>query len=81
MTIDPGSDHRDRLERLLGPAEVEATCDECFEQLDVYVERELSSGDAAVVMPRLAAHLRGCPACAEDWESLYALLRNTGGAC
>ena len=25
-------------------------------------------------MPRLAAHLRGCPACAEDRDSLRALL-------
>ena len=68
----------DRIDRLLGPAEVEATCDECFDQLDVYVERELRSGDAATAMPRLAAHLRGCPACAEDHESLLALLRDEG---
>jgi hypothetical protein len=65
----------DRLSRLLGPAEPEATCDACFAQLDVYVERELRSGDAATAMPQLAAHLRGCPACAEDHDSLLALLR------
>jgi hypothetical protein len=62
------------LERLLGPAAPEATCDECFDQLDLYVERDLRHGDAARVMPRLAAHLRGCPACAEDHDSLRALL-------
>lgn len=70
-------DYLDRaIDRLLGPAEVEGTCDECFDQLDVYVERELRSGDAAAAMPRLAAHLRGCPACAEDHDSLLALLRD-----
>jgi hypothetical protein len=70
-------DHRDRtLARLLGPAEAEATCDECFDQLDAYVERELRDGEAetAAAMPSLAAHLRGCPACAEDRDSLRALL-------
>lgn len=60
--------------RLLGPAEPEATCDECFEQLDVYVDREVLQGDAEQAMPALAAHLRGCPACAEDHDSLRAFV-------
>jgi hypothetical protein len=67
-------DPRATLERLLGPAEPEVSCDACFELLDVYVERELRSGDAERAMPALAAHLRGCPACAEDRLSLRALL-------
>ena len=62
------------VNRLLGPAEREATCDECFELLDVYVDREVLEGDAEQVMPALAAHLRGCPACAEDHESLRAFV-------
>ena len=64
------------LARLLGPAGPELTCDECFEQLDRYVELELEldshAADAAV--PGLRAHLEGCPACAEDHDSLVALL-------
>jgi hypothetical protein len=64
----------DAVDRLLGPAAPETTCDECFDQLDVYVERDLRSGDAATAMPRLAAHLAGCPACAEDRDSLRALV-------
>jgi hypothetical protein len=63
------------LGRLLGPPGPEATCDECFDGLDAYVERELRRGDAAEAMPALAAHLRGCQACAEDHESLLALAR------
>jgi hypothetical protein len=70
MTPDP----RQALGRLLGPAAPETTCEQCFDQLDVYVERELRTGDAAQAMPRLAAHLQGCPACAEDHDSLRALL-------
>jgi anti-sigma factor RsiW len=62
------------IDRLLGPAEPEATCEECFEQLDVYVDRELLTHDAEAAMPALTAHLRGCPACAEDHASLVALM-------
>ena len=62
------------LDGLLGPAGPEATCDECFDQLDVYVDRELLHGDAEQTMPTLAAHLRGCPACAEDHDSLRAFV-------
>jgi anti-sigma factor RsiW len=62
------------IDRLLGPAAPEVSCDECFDQLDVYVDREVLRGDAAQVMPALAAHLRGCPACAEEHESLRALV-------
>ena len=62
------------VERLLGPAAAEVSCDECFERIDAYVDRELQHGDAAARMPELAAHLRGCPACAEEHASLRDLL-------
>jgi hypothetical protein len=71
------SDHQhidDALDRLLGPAQPETTCDECFARLDLYVDREVLTGDAARAMPALAAHLHGCPACAEDFDSLHALV-------
>jgi len=55
---------------LLGPTGPEVSCDECFERLDEYVEgREI---------PGMAAHLEGCPACREDYESLLALVRADG---
>jgi anti-sigma factor RsiW len=61
------------IDRLLGPAAAEVSCDECFERIDAYVDREVLQGDAERVMPELAAHLRGCPACAEEHASLRAL--------
>jgi hypothetical protein len=61
------------LERLLGPAEPEVGCDECFDQLDRYVELELAGRDADAAVPGLRAHLAGCPACREEHESLLAL--------
>jgi hypothetical protein len=62
------------LGRLLGPAEAEVGCDECFEQLDGYVELELERRDADAASPGLRAHLIGCPACREEHESLRALV-------
>ena len=72
---EPGP-HRltDLLGGLLGPAGPELTCEECFEQLDRYVEIELSGHDADAAVPGMQAHLQGCPACAEDHDSLHALL-------
>jgi hypothetical protein len=62
------------LERLLGPGEPELGCDECFAELDRYVQLELAGEDADAAIPGLRAHLAGCPACREEHESLYALL-------
>ena len=62
------------LGRLLGPPGPELTCDECFEQLDRYVELELAGRDADASVPGMRAHLEGCPACSEDHDSLAALL-------
>ena len=59
---------------LLGPAGPELTCEQCFEQLDRYVELEHVGRDAAAV-PGMQAHLEGCPACAADHDSLHALLQ------
>jgi hypothetical protein len=72
---DPGPQRfTNLLGGLLGPAGPELTCDECFEQLDRYVELELSGRDADAAVPGMQAHLDGCPACAEDHDSLHALL-------
>jgi predicted anti-sigma-YlaC factor YlaD len=62
------------LARLLGPAGPEVGCDECFELLDEYVELELAGVDADVRLPGLGAHLKGCPACREEHDSLVALV-------
>lgn len=63
------------VRRLLGPAGPEVGCDECFAELDRYVELELAGRDADAALPGLRAHLDGCPACREERDSLVALLR------
>jgi hypothetical protein len=61
------------LRRLLGPPGPEVGCDECFAELDRFVEAELAGRDADAEVPGLRAHLDGCPACREEHESLRAL--------
>jgi anti-sigma factor RsiW len=62
------------VDRLLGPAEPEVSCEECFELLDQYVDLELAGQDADARLPGMRAHLQGCPACHEDHESLRELV-------
>ena len=64
----------DAIEALLGPDEPELSCEECFAELDRYVELELRSADADLAVPGMRAHLEGCRACDEDHRSLRALL-------
>jgi hypothetical protein len=81
------------IDRLLGPERPELGCDECFDNLDRYVEMQLADGAfslcAVCVSPAdclrerhclgMRAHLQGCPACAEEYASLRALLEGAGG--
>jgi hypothetical protein len=67
------------LARLTGPTGPELSCEECFDQLDLYVELELMSSDPDGAIPGMQAHLEGCSACAEDYESLRALLLSESG--
>jgi hypothetical protein len=66
------------LAALLGPAGPELSCEECFDELDRYVEIELHGDDADAAVPGMRAHLTGCPACHDDHESLRALVADAG---
>jgi hypothetical protein len=66
------------MTRLLGPADPEVSCEECFELLDEYVELELAGTDADRRIPGMREHLQGCPACHEDHESLRDFVRFQG---
>ncbi len=47
----------DLLGRVLGPPVPEIGCDECFEQLDRYVDIEVAGGDPDAAVPGMRAHL------------------------
>jgi len=67
-------DDRRLLRGMLGPDGPELTCEQCFEELDRYVELELAGADADATIPGMSAHLEGCPACREDHASLRDLV-------
>ena len=60
--------------RLLGTGEQAVDCDECFDQLDRYVEAEQARQPVDELFAGLRAHLAACRTCAEEHESLRALL-------
>jgi hypothetical protein len=65
------------LRRLLGPAGPELTCEQCFDEIDRYVELEIQHGTAYAdkVIAGMRPHLDGCQACKEEHDSLSALVR------
>jgi hypothetical protein len=65
---------------LLGPEGPELGCDECFAELDRYVELELAGADPDAQLPGLRAHLAGCQACREEHQSLRDLLGEDSGS-
>jgi hypothetical protein len=62
------------LARVLGPVGPEISCEQCFDELDRYVELELQGAAPDAAIPGMQAHLDGCAACAEDHQSLRVLL-------
>jgi hypothetical protein len=72
---EPAGQRGELIAALLGPGGPEVTCEECFDELDRYVEVAQNGGDADQAVPGMRAHLAGCPACREDYESLRDLVR------
>ena len=69
------------LRALLGPKGPELSCEECFDELDRYVELELAGASADEAVPGMRAHLEGCPACHEDHLSLLKFVEdNSSGS-
>ena len=64
-------------QRLTVDADPWLSCEECFEQVDGYVEAVLA--DPSHDDPRMRAHLRGCGACAEEARSLLELAAQDTG--
>jgi hypothetical protein len=57
--------------------EEEIGCDECFEQVDRFIEMKLSGLDAAQAMPLVQEHLEICGECREEFEALLMALQAT----
>jgi hypothetical protein len=53
----------------------EIGCDECYEQLDRFVELTLAGKSAAEALPLVQDHLKRCTPCHEEFEALLSALR------
>jgi hypothetical protein len=76
--MERGKKQAELLGRVLGPGAPELTCEQCFEELDRYVELTLAGEPADARVPGMRSHLEGCPACAEDFSSLRDLVTREG---
>jgi len=55
--------------------EHELDCGHCYDELDQFVELELSGKNAADVMPLVQEHLDLCGACREEYQALLDALK------
>ena len=62
------------IRRLLGPAGPEIGCEECFRELDRYVELRIAGADAEAAVPGMAPNRDGCPACPVEHSRLAELV-------
>jgi hypothetical protein len=53
----------------------EIGCDECFEQVDQFVEIKLAGKDPAEALPLVEDHLARCDCCREEFEALLVALQ------
>jgi hypothetical protein len=55
----------------------EMSCSDMYAHLDEFVEQEVKSNDAELIMPLIQEHLDLCPECCDEYEALLAILENT----
>ncbi|MEV4757017.1 hypothetical protein AB0J86_18160 [Micromonospora sp. NPDC049559] len=66
------------LDRFLHTDPRDVGCGEAMEMLHVYVELAATDAEAAERRyPGIAAHLRACGPCTEDFEGLLAVVRES----
>jgi hypothetical protein len=66
------------LDRFLQTDPEDVGCEQAMEMLHIYVELVAADADAAGHYPGIAAHLRACGPCAEDFEGLLAAVAGSG---
>ncbi|WP_327288587.1 hypothetical protein [Streptomyces sp. NBC_01198] len=61
-----------RIERFLRTDPRDVGCEQAMEMLHIYVDLAAAGGGAQARYPGVAAHLRACGPCAEDFDGLLA---------
>ena len=53
------------------------TCDDCWEQVDIFAERILAGRDAGEALPLIEEHIEKCGECSAEFNALLEALRAT----
>jgi hypothetical protein len=69
---------RSQLRRFLETDPRDVGCEQALAVMHVYVELLLSGADPAQRYPGVAAHLRACGPCGEDFDGLLAAASDSG---
>ena len=69
---------RSELDRFLRTDPRDVGCAQAMEMLHIYAELTAAGAAAGERYPGVAAHLRACGPCGEDFEGLLAALRGEG---
>ena len=63
------------LQSALETEEYEITCLECFNLLDQYADLILDGADPSQIMPTVRQHLKHCPTCTQEFETLMLMIQ------
>ena len=74
MKLEPATLKR-MVRNVLTTRPDEIGCDECFEELDLFVEMKLAGKNVAEAMPLVQDHLERCRDCREEFEALLTALQ------
>jgi len=78
MTTLPKLPIQKLMKQLAATRTVEIGCDECYDELDRFVELELNGKKPEEAMPLVQEHLNRCPDCREEFEVILAALGAVG---
>ena len=53
----------------------ELDCGHCYDEIDQFIELELSNKNAAEIMPLVQDHLDRCVACREEYQALLLAIK------
>ena len=63
------------LQSALETEEYEISCVECFNLLDQYADLILDGTDPSEIMPTVRQHLKHCPTCTDEFETLMRMIQ------
>lgn len=71
---------RDMMAEIFSIVDEDITCGQCFEHIDVYVDKLRSGEEPEHVLPEVKTHLAQCDCCREEFEAMITILEAHTGA-